>query len=150
MTDIAKMRVAIDEAQRAADELETPIGAALFINDELLSAEHNRKEQRRQATAHAEILAIERACEIVGNWRLIGAELFVTAEPCFMCAGAILQARIARVVFGVCEPKFGGVISRAQLFDADGLNHRVNYSYGLCADEIAEAMQTFFRMLRER
>ena len=142
------MQAAIDEAMKAYDEGEVPVGAALFMDGKLIASDHNRKEQSNTATAHAELLTINEACRVTGDWRLTGAVLYVTAEPCFMCAGAIIQARIKQVVFGVAEPKFGGVFSHAQLFDIRELNHRVEYISGVRGDEIGVLMQTFFRKIR--
>jgi tRNA(adenine34) deaminase len=143
------MQAAINEAMAAYNEGEVPVGAALFIADRLIAAEHNRKEQLNSATAHAELLCINKACEIVGDWRLNEAMLYVTAEPCFMCAGAIIQARIPLVVFGVPEPKFGGVLTKAQLFDIPTLNHHVDYIAAVREDEIRAMMQAFFKELRK-
>lgn len=145
-----KMQVAIGEAMKAYAEKEVPVGAAIFQGDTLISSAYNRKESLQLATAHAEIAAINLACERAGGWRLNGMTLYVTAEPCFMCAGAILQARIAKVIFGVKEPKFGGVVTHAALFDIPRLNHRVEYLGGVEEVAIGNIMQRFFAELRER
>ncbi len=150
MTREEKMQIAIDEALEAYAEGEVPVGAAIFLDDRLVSAAHNRKESLKLATAHAEVAAINLACEKTGDWRLDRMELYVTAEPCIMCAGAILQARIGKVIFGVAEPKFGGVVTHASLFDIPGLNHHVNYEGGVREGEIREIMRRFFIKLRKK
>ncbi|MDR2884476.1 MAG: nucleoside deaminase [Deferribacteraceae bacterium] len=142
------MQPAIDACLVAYQQMEVPVGAAIYLNGDLISTGYNQKETLHSATAHAEILAINTACKVIGDWRLAGATLYVTAEPCFMCAGAIIQARISEVVFGVAEPKFGGVVTHANLFDMPKLNHRVKYMGGVREAEIREIMQQFFRELR--
>lgn len=150
MNHHSNMQKAIDEAITAFNEDEVPVGAAIFIDGKLIASDHNRKEQLKSATAHAEILTINNACEITGDWRLDNAVLYVTAEPCFMCAGAIIQARIKEVIYGVTEPKFGGVTTHAKLFDIDALNHRVRYVSGVREDEIRALMIDFFKKLRNK
>ncbi|MDR0454420.1 MAG: nucleoside deaminase [Deferribacteraceae bacterium] len=144
-----KMQIAINEALKAYAEGEVPVGAAIFQGETLISTAHNCKESLKQATAHAEITAINLACKMAGDWRLNGMTMYVTAEPCFMCAGAILQARIEKVVFGVCEPKFGGVVTHASLFDIPGLNSRVEYMGGVEEETIGNIMRRFFSELRK-
>ena len=142
------MQPAINAALKAYELGEVPVGAAIYSGETLIASSYNQKESMRFATAHAEILAINEVCKIIGDWRLEGMSLYVTVEPCFMCAGAILQARIKEVIFGVVEPKFGGIITHANLFDLKGLNHKVAYTGGVREDEIRGIMQRFFRELR--
>ena len=142
------MRMAIEQAKLAGDEGEVPIGAVVICGGEVIGRGFNRKNSGKSALKHAEIVAIEDAPKVVGDWRLDECSLYVTLEPCLMCAGAIIHARIRKVVFGASEPKFGGVVSLAQTFDIDRLNHRVNYAGGLFADEIAFMMKDFFKKIR--
>jgi tRNA(adenine34) deaminase len=142
------MREAIIEAKNAAEAGEVPIGAVIVCSGEIIGRGSNRKNSGKSALKHAEIIAIEDASSKIGDWRLDECSLYVTLEPCLMCAGAILHARIRNVVFGAPEPKFGGVVSLAKTFDLEGLNHRINYSHGLFADEISAMMKDFFRKLR--
>jgi tRNA(adenine34) deaminase len=144
------MQPAIDAALAAYRDGEVPVGAAIYIDGKLIATGYNRKEGLRSATAHAEIMAIEAACKVIGDWRLEGATLYVTAEPCFMCAGAIIQARVREVIFGVSEPKFGGVVTHANLFDIPKLNHHVQYTAGVREEEIREMMRAFFKELRHQ
>lgn len=109
LTDIDFMTIALDEARKAFDQNEVPIGAVLVQNGQILAQAHNAPIAGNDASAHAEILTIRKACQKIDNYRLAGAELFVTLEPCVMCAGAILQARLARVIFGARDPKAGAV-----------------------------------------
>ena len=143
------MAHALREAREAFAEDEVPIGAAIFdAQGELLASAHNRTRALCDPTAHAEVLAVRAAAERTGYQRLVGCTLFTTVEPCFMCAGALLHARIERVVFGVRDPKFGGTVSLGRVFETEGLNHRVTTSEGLAADEARELMQSFFRAKR--
>lgn len=159
LDDLAHLRLAIDEADRAFAEDEVPIGAILVVENEarsearVLAAEHNRCEARRDPTAHAELLAIQEACRKVGAGRLDRATLFSTIEPCAMCAGAILHARIERVVFGAHDPKFGAAGSVVDLLTGGDsnirkFNHRTAVTPGVLADECRERMQRFFQLKR--
>jgi len=148
--DIKFMQMALDEAKLAYDDNEVPIGAVVVMDGEVIGRGRNLKNVRKTATSHAEIIAIHDASENIGDWRLDGASLYVTLEPCLMCSGAIIHARIKNCVFGVTEPKFGGVVTLANTFDINGLNHKVNYKYGLFAEEISELMKSFFRKLRKK
>jgi|GEM_PF-225924 tRNA(adenine34) deaminase len=143
------MELALREAQLAADRDEVPVGAVVVRGNEILARAGNRVEELKDATAHAEMLALTSAFEAAGEKRLVDAELFVTLEPCIQCAGAILHARLARVVFGATDPKFGGVVSLTQIFELDGLNHRVLHEGGLFADESASLLRDFFRAKRK-
>lgn len=142
------MREAIAEAEKAAAMGEVPIGAVVVCGDEIIGRGFNTKNSGKSALRHAEIVAIEDASSKIGDWRLDECSLYVTLEPCLMCAGAIIHARVRNVFFGTAEPKFGGVVTLARTFDIEGLNHRVNYTGGLYAEEISAMMKDFFRKLR--
>lgn len=142
------MLEAIKEAENAAGAGEVPIGAVVVCEGEIIGRGSNRKNSGKSALKHAEIIAIEDASTKIGDWRLDECSLYVTLEPCLMCAGAIIHARVRNVIFGTTEPKFGGVVTLARTFDIEGLNHRVNYKGGLFADEIAAMMKDFFKKLR--
>lgn len=148
--DIRFMRLAMEQAEEARAEGEVPIGAVVVKDGEVIGRGRNAKAVAKTATSHAEIIAIEDASRNTGDWRLDECSLYVTVEPCLMCAGTIIHSRIRNVVFGVPEPKFGGVISLANTFDIQGLNHRVSYKHGLFQDEIREMLKSFFRELRSR
>ena len=138
------MQLAYYQAQKAFDIMEVPVGAVIVKDDKVIGAGYNKKETYKSPISHAEIEAIQAACKNTNDWRLNGASLYVTAEPCIMCAGAILHARIDKVYFGVKEPKFGGVVSIANIFDINKMNHRVEYFSGLMSDEINQLMKSFF------
>ncbi|WP_022849908.1 nucleoside deaminase [Limisalsivibrio acetivorans] len=150
MEDRFFMEKAIELGREAALEGEVPIGAVVVQDGDIIGRGRNSKWVAKTATSHAEILAIEDASKHNGDWRLDGCSLYVTIEPCLMCAGAIIHSRIRNVVFGASEPKFGGVVTLANTFDIEGLNHRVNYRYGLFAEEIRGMMKDFFRDLRKK
>ena len=142
------MQLAYYQAQKAFDIMEVPVGAVIVKDDKVIGAGYNKKETYKSPISHAEIEAIQAACKNTNDWRLNGASLYVTAEPCIMCAGAILHARIDKVYFGVKEPKFGGVVSIANIFDINKMNHRVEYFSGLMSDEINQLIKSFFIKLR--
>lgn len=142
------MRFAIEQAKLAEAEGEVPIGAVVVCNGEVIGSGYNRKNSGKSALKHAEIVAIEDASKVIGDWRLDECSLYVTLEPCLMCAGAIIHARVRNVFFGTTEPKFGGVVSLAHTFDIEKLNHRVNYAGGLFAEEISAMMKAFFKNIR--
>jgi tRNA(adenine34) deaminase len=146
--DIKFMSLAIEQALEARSEGEVPIGAVVVKDGVVIGRGRNAKAVAKTATSHAEIIAIEDASKNTGDWRLDECSLYVTVEPCLMCAGTIIHSRIRNVVFGVPEPKFGGVISLANTFDIQGLNHKVNYKHGIFEDEIREMLKSFFRDLR--
>ena len=147
-TDEEGMNAALAEAARAQAAGEVPIGAAIFREGRLLAGAHNAPISLTDPSAHAEILAIRAAALAAGNYRLPGATLFVTIEPCLMCAGAILQARIARVVFGAADPKGGAIVSLYRVFDDGRLNHAVAVTEGVLREACAEIMSGFFREKR--
>lgn len=146
--DTIYMRMALCEAERAAEAGEVPCGALIVRNGEILGKAHNQTELLKDPTAHAEILAITQAAAAVENWRLTDSVLYVTKEPCPMCAGAIVLARIKKVVWGVDDPKRGGARSKFEILDHADLNHRVEIETGVLADECRFLLQDFFRARR--
>ena len=142
------MNLALDQARQAQSVAEVPIGAVIVRDDEIIGVGYNQTISRCDPTAHAEIVAIRAAAKYVGNHRLVGADMYVTIEPCTMCAGALVQARIARLIFAAAEPRAGAVISSSRVLENPGLNHRVEIESGLCQAEAAELMAGFFRVRR--
>ena len=142
------MDIAIEEALLASAKGEVPIGAVVTLGDTILARSHNSAISMNDPSAHAEILAIRQASTTVGNYRLIGTTLYVTLEPCIMCAGSIIQARIQRVVFGADDPKGGGVVSLYGILDDKRLNHSVEVKSGVKKDACAEILSRFFREKR--
>ncbi|MEI7779942.1 MAG: tRNA adenosine(34) deaminase TadA [Actinomycetes bacterium] len=148
-TDVALMRLALAEAQAALATADVPVGAVVVATDgTLLGAGRNRREADSDPTAHAEIVALRAAASTLGSWRLEGATLVVTLEPCAMCAGAIVNSRIARLVFGAEDPKAGAVGSLWDLVRDRRLNHRPEVVGGVLAQECAEPLRTFFASQR--
>ncbi|HXD75936.1 MAG TPA: tRNA adenosine(34) deaminase TadA [Vicinamibacterales bacterium] len=139
------MAEALVQARRATEAGEVPIGAVVAINGEIVGRGFNHPITANDPTAHAEILAMRDAARLVGNYRLTGATLCVTIEPCLMCVGAIVHARIARLVFGAAEPKSGAVVSAVRAGELPGLNHRFEVQSGVREDECRALMQDFFR-----
>jgi len=142
------MRRALALADRAADEGEVPVGALVVRDGEVLGEGWNRVISAADPSAHAEIIALRAAAANVGNYRLPGALLYVTLEPCTMCAGAMVHARIEQLVFGAAEPKAGVVCSRRPLLDEAWFNHRVSWQGGVLADESTARLQMFFQARR--
>ena len=142
------MQVALQQARLAELHGDVPIGAVVVRGGEIIAARHNERELTGDPTAHAEVLAIRSAAEIVGHWRLLDCALFVTLEPCVMCAGAIVNARLERIVFGATDPKAGAVASLYQVCGDVRLNHRPLIENGLCADESAALLKAFFASRR--
>ena len=143
------MRQALLEAQQATRQDEVPVGAVLVAEDgTVLAKDHNRTIALCDPTAHAEILALRAASRALGNYRLLNTTLYVTIEPCIMCMGALLQARVARIVFGAKDPKWGGAGSRYNLAANTGLNHTIDVQRGLLENECRELIQDFFRVKR--
>lgn len=147
MTDHELMGAALAEAEKAAALGEVPVGAVVARRGEIVAAAHNTRETERNAVHHAELLAIDRACKALGGWRLWECELFVTLEPCPMCAGAILNSRIRRVVYGAADPKAGCCGSVTDLF-ALPFNHHPTVEGGLRAEEASALLAEFFARLR--
>ncbi len=142
------MAVALEQARRAEAHGDVPIGAAIVREGEVLAAAGNERELRRDPTAHAEILAIRAAAEALGGWRLPGTSLYVTLEPCAMCAGAIVLARIPTVVFGTADPKAGAAGSVLDVLAEPALNHRPEVVAGVRAEECAALLREFFAARR--
>ena len=150
MTDRELMQAAIALAREAAADGEVPVGAVVTRNGEIVSVGRNRREKDKNALAHAEIEAIDRACKALGGWRLWECELFVTLEPCPMCAGAIVQARIPKVVIGAMNPKAGCAGSILDLLQEKRFNHQVDKVIGVLQEQCSQMMQDFFRELRRQ
>jgi len=148
--DIFFMGMAIEEALRAEESGEVPVGAVLVLGEEVLARAHNRAVSLNDPTAHAEVLAIRRAARLRKNYRLPGTTLYVTLEPCILCAGAVLQARIDRLVYGARDPKGGAVESLYRLLDDSRLNHDVRLTGGVLERECGEILSGFFRKKRIR
>lgn len=148
MTDRDYMVLAILEAGQAAAEGEIPIGAVLVWRGIPIAADHNRREARHDPTAHAEMLVIRKAGERLGNWRLTDTALYVTIEPCAMCAGAIMNARIGRLVYGSADERAGGVHSAWHITDGSLMNHRIEVTSGICEKECRALMDEFFAARR--
>jgi len=142
------MRAALAEAEAAAAKGEIPIGAVIVRDGELIAAGHNLRETERDPTGHAEMVAIRRAAARLGAWRLTGTTLYVTIEPCPMCAGALVLARIERLVYGAADPKAGACGTLWNLVQDPRLNHRLAVTAGVLEDECRAVIQAFFRRLR--
>ena len=142
------MRMALAEAEAAFAEDEVPIGAVIVREDRVIAAAHNQREQLHDPTAHAEMIAITQAAESLNSWRLENCRLYVTLEPCPMCAGAILQARVPRVVYGAADPKAGAVASLYQLLNDARLNHRCEVVAGVLSVECGAILSRFFQAQR--
>ncbi|MDO9573452.1 MAG: tRNA adenosine(34) deaminase TadA [Candidatus Contubernalis sp.] len=143
------MRAALEEAQKAFEKGEVPIGAVLVKDQEVIARAHNLKEERRDPTAHAEILVIQEASRILKSWRLAGTTLYVTIEPCPMCAGALIQARVGKLVFGARDVKAGTCGSLYNLVQDSRFNHCIKVEEGILKDSCAEIMQRFFKERRK-
>ena len=148
MNDFDFMGLALAEARQAAAAGEVPIGAVLILGDEVVSRAHNLREAGKDATAHAEMLAIREACHKLGRWRLTGTTLYVTIEPCPMCAGALVMSRVSRLVYGSPDFRAGAVESLFNIVQHPALNHRLEVTAGVRQDECAAVMQEFFRERR--
>jgi tRNA(adenine34) deaminase len=147
--DEAQMAIALGEADLAAREGEAPVGCVIRGPDGAeLARAHNLREQLKDATAHAEVVALRRAAKVAGSWRLPGATVYVTLEPCIMCAGALMHARVARVVYGCDDPKGGGAFSLYSIGQDPRLNHQYELSRGVMAEAASARLQEFFGRLR--
>ena len=149
MTDFELMGAALDEARKAAALGEVPVGAVVARNGQIVAAAHNTRETEKNALHHAELLAIDAACKALGGWRLWECELFVTLEPCPMCAGAILNARIRRVYYGARDEVMGACGGVLNLF-MEGFPRPPQLVGNVCGDECRDVLQTFFREVREK
>ena len=142
------MRLALSEAERATRHGDVPIGAVIVLNGEVIASAGNERELRRSPVAHAEMIAIEQAASVMGSWRLLNTVLYVTLEPCPMCAGAIVQARIPRLVYGAADEKAGAAGTLYNICQDDRLNHCLDMTSGLLADESAALLRQFFQARR--
>lgn len=147
--DEVYMKAAIAEAKKAALRDEVPVGAVIVKDGKIVARAHNLKEQKNCANFHAETVAIERACKKLGNWYLEGCELYVTLEPCPMCCGAVINARVERVCFGAYDPKAGAVVSLYTLLSDPRLNHTAEVKGGVLETECAALLADFFKRKRE-
>jgi tRNA(adenine34) deaminase len=138
------MRLALREAERAAEHDDVPIGAVVVRDGEVIGSGHNERELRQDPTAHAEVLALREAARVGGSWRVLDAVLYVTLEPCAMCAGAIVLARVPRVIYGTADPKAGAAGSVLDVLAEPRLNHRPQVAGGLLADDCADLLRSFF------
>ncbi len=150
MNDQPFMRLALDEAAKSLAHDDVPIGAVIVRDSEVLAAAHNERELRGDPTAHAEVLALRGAAEVVGSWRLTGATIYVTLEPCAMCAGAIVLARLDRLVYGARDERAGAALSLYNIVQDARLNHRVELTTDVLAEESAAFLQEFFEERRDR
>ena len=144
------MRRALAQAEEAAALAEVPVGAVAVYDGQVIGAGFNRKESDQDPTAHAEMIALRQAAEHLGSWRLIGVTLYSTLEPCPMCAGAMIQGRLERLVYGAPDTRFGADGSIVDVLDEPRFNHRVAVRSGVLAEEAADLLQRFFRRLREQ
>ncbi len=142
------MRLALREAERALEHDDVPIGAVIVHDGEVIAASHNERELRADPTAHAELLALREAARALGSWRVLDTVLYVTLEPCAMCAGAIVLARVPRVVYGAPDPKAGAAGSVFDILDEPRLNHRPQVDAGLLAPDAADLLRAFFAARR--
>jgi tRNA(adenine34) deaminase len=150
ISDELYMKEAIKEAKKAEALNEVPIGAIVVIDGKIISRAHNLRESKQSAVAHAEILAIEQACKLVGSWRLENANLYVTLEPCAMCSGAIILSRVKRVVYGATDPKGGCAGTFMNLLQDERFNHQSEVTSGVLEEECGQLLSDFFRQLREK
>lgn len=148
MTDDQAMRLALAEAERARDAGEVPVGAVVVFEGQVVGAGFNQPIVAVDPTAHAEVVAIRAAARALGNYRLTGSLLYVTVEPCLMCVGAMIHARIAHVVFGAPEPKAGALTSACRAHETPGLNHRLQVTGGVLEEDCRRMMQRFFEAKR--
>ncbi len=144
------MKLAIKQAYKALEKDEVPIGAVIVLDGKVIARAHNLMEKTQLATAHAEILAINKACKKLKSWRLDGAELFVTIEPCAMCAGAIVNARIKKVYFGAYEPKSGSAESKFRVLSDSGLNHSTEFEGGILLESCSNLIKNYFKAKRKQ
>ena len=144
------MARALDEARQASEHGDVPVGAVVVSHGEVIASAHNRREVDQDPTAHAELLAVRAAATVLGSWRLDGCALYVTLEPCTMCAGALVLARLPELIYGASDPKAGAVGSLYDLVREPRLNHQVSVMAGVAADECGELLTAFFRAARSR
>ena len=142
------MKEALKEANKALIKNEVPIGAVIVKNDKIIARGHNLRETKMNSLKHAEIIAIDKACKKLKNFRLENCDLYVTLEPCTMCAGAIIQSRIEKVIFGAADERYGAVVSVTNMFDIVS-NHKVEFEQGCLKQECSEIISDFFKKLRK-
>ena len=142
------MKIALDQAQKAFDIGEVPVGAVLTLDGEIIAESHNKPISTSDPSSHAEINVIREAAKFLKNYRLQNTTLYVTLEPCMMCCGALIHARIENLVFSATDSKSGAVVSRANLLDSDFINHKVNYSQGTMVKESSDLLKRFFSQRR--
>lgn len=146
--DIKYMRLALNEAKKAYNNGDVPVGCVIVKNGEVIARAHNIRQLKKDTLGHSEIVAIKKACKKLNAWILEGCTMYVTLEPCLMCAGAILHARIERLVYATEEPKFGSIESVARVLDNDKYNHVVKIEKGILKDEASELLKKFFKEIR--
>lgn len=144
------MNIAIKEAKKALKQGDVPVGAVIVYNDKIIAKARNKKEKKGIATRHAEIEVIEKACKKLKNWHLDDCEMYITMEPCLMCAGAILQSRIKKIVYGVENEKFGCVNSVEKILSNQNFNHTAIIVSGIMKEEIEKMLKDFFKEMRNR
>ncbi|MFL7839730.1 MAG: tRNA adenosine(34) deaminase TadA [Candidatus Promineifilaceae bacterium] len=147
--DIAWMGLALEQARQAYELGEVPVGAVAVYENQIIGAGFNRKESDQDPTAHAEMIALRQAAQKLGNWRLIGVTLYCTLEPCPMCAGAMIQGRLQRLVYGAPDTRFGADGTVIEVLSEPAFNHRVQVTSGVLAEEAGDLLQRFFRRLRD-
>jgi len=147
-TDYDFMKIALEEAESGYRRDEVPVGAVLVREGNILAQAHNSPISTNDPSAHAEMLVLRKAGEILGNYRMAGTELYVTIEPCIMCAGAVIHARVERVIFGARDPKCGAVVSLYNVLDDKRLNHQVKITEGILKEECGEIISRFFKEKR--
>ena len=148
MNDLNYMKRALFQAEKAYHKDEVPVGAVVILNDQIISEAHNNSIKGLDPSGHAEIEALKKAAQVVGNYRIKEAVMYVTLEPCMMCCGALVQARLAEVVFAARDPKSGVVVSNGQLLESSFLNHKVRYRQGPLENESSEILKRFFASRR--
>ena len=144
------MKLALKEAKKAFDKEEIPVGVVIVKDDKVIAKAHNLKESKNMATSHAEILAIEKACKKLGAWRLLDCEMYVTLEPCPMCAGALINSRIKKLYIGTDDPKTGACGSKLNLLKDFTFNHDIEIEKYILKEECSQILKDFFKMLREQ
>lgn len=141
------MAIALEEALKAEAKAEVPVGCVIVKNNTIIARAHNLREQKQSSLAHAEILAIEKACKKLGTWRLEDCDIYITLEPCLMCSGAIINSRFKRLIYGTTEPKFGAHKSKTNVFDIN-FNHKTEVFSGVLAEESNKMLKDFFKNIR--
>lgn len=148
MKEETYMREALKEALKAKKKDEVPIGCVIVKDDKIIARGHNLRETKQVSINHAEIIAIQKACKKIGSWRLEDCELYVTLEPCCMCAGAILQSRIKKIIYGAADPKGGSIHSTLRMYEQTGFNHYPEVASGILEDECSNLLKEFFKEKR--